>query len=160
MNSFEWTYDRERLILQTTWLSHGEQHPTSACHFIVWRRSDNKGLNHGTIDETKVKGYKLDGQRLLIRTSLIKDKHNCTSLIVDIFIAAHFDVKYCPQLPFRRSQAKNPVEGKRMWTTGVAQKLLRTRRMLQHILPTNATGLVQDPKAAAEAVNAIALKFA
>jgi hypothetical protein len=60
--------------------------------------------------KTKVKGYKRDRQRrhnfnilppslaiqLLIRTSLVKDKHNSTSLGVEICSAAHWNRKDCP----------------------------------------------------------------
>jgi hypothetical protein len=54
------------------------------------------------------------------------------------------------------SRAKdNPVGGKWTRSSGLAQKLLQTRRTLQHILPLNITGLVQDPLAVAEAVNVI-----
>jgi hypothetical protein len=54
------------------------------------------------------------------------------------------------------SRAKdNPVGGKWTRSSGLAQKLLQTRRTLQHILPLNRTGLVQDPLAVAEAVNVI-----
>ena len=66
-------------------------------------------------------------------------------------LVGYYNVSYT----LKARQKDNPVGGRWTRTTGIAQKLLRTRRMLQHILPTNTTGLVQDPKAVAEAVNVI-----
>jgi hypothetical protein len=69
-------------------------------------------------------------------------------------LVGYYNVSYT----LKARQKDNPVGGKWTRTTGIAQKLLRTKRMLQHILPTNTTGLVQDPKAVAEAVNVIAFE--
>jgi hypothetical protein len=69
-------------------------------------------------------------------------------------LVGYYNVSYT----LKAQQKDNPVGGKWTRTTGIAQKFLRTRRTLQHILPTNTTGLVQDPKAVAEAVNVIALE--
>jgi hypothetical protein len=69
-------------------------------------------------------------------------------------LIGYYNVSYT----LKAQEKDNPVGGKWTRTTGFAQKLLRTRRMLQHILPTNTTGLVQDPKAVAEAVNVIVLE--
>jgi hypothetical protein len=56
----------------------------------------------------------------------------------------------------------NPVGGKWTRKSGIAQKLLRTRRSFQHILPTNSTGLGgllgEGRKVVAEAVNVISLE--
>lgn len=55
----------------------------------------------------------------------------------------------------------NPVGGKWTRKTGLAQKILRTRRSFQHILPVNATGLGglfgEGRKVVGEAVNVISL---
>ena len=56
----------------------------------------------------------------------------------------------------------NPVGGKWTRKTGIAQKLLRTRRSFQHILPTNSTGLGalfgEGRKVVGEAINVISLE--
>ena len=57
----------------------------------------------------------------------------------------------------------NPVGGKWTRSTGLAQKILRTRRSFQHILPTNSTGLGslfgEGRKVVGEAINVISLDF-
>ena len=56
-------------------------------------------------------------------------------------------------------ETDNPVGGRWTRTDGLAQKLLRTRRTCQHILPVNTTGEVQDSRdVVAEVVNFIILE--
>ncbi|CAB9507323.1 expressed unknown protein [Seminavis robusta] len=52
----------------------------------------------------------------------------------------------------------NPVGGKWTRKTGIAQKLLRTRRSFQHLVPTNSTGLTKTFSAVGEAINVISLE--
>ena len=69
-------------------------------------------------------------------------------------LIGYYNVSYT----LKASKSENPVGGKWTRSNGIAQKLLRTRRTLQHILPRNATGLMKDPAAVGEAVNVISLE--
>jgi hypothetical protein len=62
-----------------------------------------------------------------------------------------------------RQKDENPVGGRWTRSSGFAQKILRTRRTLQHVLPANDTGcaralMYQNRKVVAEAINVIVLE--
>jgi hypothetical protein len=76
-------------------------------------------------------------------------------------LIGYYNVSYTLQKAKANAQKRqNPVGGKWTRSTGWVQKLrlLRTSRTLQHVLPTNTTGLMQDPLAVAEAINVITLQ--
>jgi len=58
-----------------------------------------------------------------------------------------------------KNKRENPVGGKWTRKSGLAQKIFRTRKTFQHILPYNSTGLARydEETAVAEAINVISL---
>lgn len=57
-----------------------------------------------------------------------------------------------------KSMNNNPVGGKWTRKNGIAQKILKTRRTFQHILPVNTTTGPCDSRAVGEAVNVVSLE--
>jgi hypothetical protein len=64
-----------------------------------------------------------------------------------------YDVSYIKS----KTAKDNPVGGKWTRKNGIAQKILKTRRTFQHILPANTTTFTR-PEAVGEAVNVVSLE--
>ena len=81
-------------------------------------------------------------------------------------LIGYYNVSYTIKLEDDNTDTDNPVGGKWTKSNGIAQQLLSTKRSMQHVLPTNTTGLLlssttnntQHNNVVAEAINVIILR--
>lgn len=83
-------------------------------------------------------------------STLEEDATNKFDNLIDLYEVKHV---------LSSNKKDNPVGGKWTRSNGLAQKLFRTRKTFQHLLPFNTTGLSCSAKdAVAEAINVISLE--